>query len=74
MPFGIPAEDFHGGFGLPDTHDGEPCPVFSADQVTKYFVSYCENCGEPIFEYDTYFVATLSEKEIYFCMDCCREG
>ena len=21
MPFGIPAEDFHGGFGLPDTRE-----------------------------------------------------
>lgn len=50
------------------------CQDFSIDKIVKYFVSYCENCGEPIFEYDTYFVATLSDKEIYFCRDCCREG
>ena len=24
MPFGIPSEDFHGGFGLPHDEDNEP--------------------------------------------------
>jgi hypothetical protein len=44
------------------------------DRIVKHFVAYCENCGNPIFEFDTYFVARLNDKTIHFCGDCCREG
>ena len=34
MPFGIPSEDFHGGFGLPHDDD-EPIAVVKFPETTK---------------------------------------
>lgn len=34
MPFGIPSEDFHGGFGLPHDND-EPVVVVKHPTITK---------------------------------------
>ena len=35
MPFGIPSEDFHGGFGLPHDDDYEPVAVVKHPTTTK---------------------------------------
>lgn len=40
----------------------------------KYYVGICSKCGNPIFEYDTYFVVGNGDDEEYFCGDCCREA
>lgn len=46
MPFGIPAEDFRGGFGLPDTREPEPSvspriEMIPTEQRQKYHCYYC---------------------------------
>ena len=35
MPFGIPSEDFHGGFGLPHDYENEPVAVVKFPATTK---------------------------------------
>lgn len=35
MPFGIPREDFHGGFGLPEVRDIEQEQEQKTDEVTE---------------------------------------
>ena len=35
MPFGIPSEDFHGGFGIPHDDEIEPVAVVTFTATTK---------------------------------------
>lgn len=60
MPFGIPAEDFHGGFGLPDPSeesdalteaiyrrawvDAKKC-ARCGYRATDFTFDYCPRCG-----------------------------
>lgn len=47
MPFGIPSEDFHGGFGLPRDEDYDPytgkyafCPPMTDEEFAKAYKDY----------------------------------
>ena len=56
MPFGIPAEDFHGGFGLPNSSEDNNHIIESAyrptdiEVVSSELVGYCPKCGRYVTE------------------------
>lgn len=41
--------------------------------TAKHFVACCENCGNPIFEYDRYYRAHVHCQDVYLCRECCIE-
>lgn len=56
MPFGIPVEDFHGGFGLPDLSKEDNHIIESAyrpvniEVVCSELVGECPKCGRHVTE------------------------
>ena len=36
MPFGIPSEDFHGGFGIPDEDERVECVKQEEQELLEY--------------------------------------
>ena len=57
MPFGIPEEDFYGGFGLPDLSEDDNRIIESAyrpidtEVIGSELVGDCPNCGWHVTEY-----------------------
>lgn len=51
-------------------HSKDDEPVYL---TTKWFVACCENCGNPIFEYNRYYRAHVHCQDVYLCSKCCIE-
>lgn len=62
MPFGIPAEDFHGGFGLPD----------NTEQPSQKWHGTCPVCGSILTHYPSETIS--GSVDFVFlpaeCMEC----
>jgi hypothetical protein len=67
MPFGIPSEDFHGGFGLP--HEDDEAEFITNTPRKTYHV----RCGNTTCEYNHHAlcymgIITLDEKGMCLCI------